>query len=110
MTQTLSWVVPGKAKRGHAALWLAVFLLLEAMEIFPALHLFIHSDADEPDHECAVTLFTHGQAHGADTAVPILRPEPAVVFNPSRPQVVFVSADVRQLPGRGPPSFPSFPS
>jgi hypothetical protein len=108
--QTLSWIVPGKAKRRHAALWLAVFLLLEAMEIFPALHLFIHSDAGDPDHECAVTLFTHGQVHGADAAVPILRPEPVVVFSQSRPEVLFVSTDVRLLPGRGPPSPPSLPS
>ena len=64
----------------------------------------------DPDHECAVTLFTHGQVHGADAAVPVLRPEPAAVFIQSWREAGFVSTDVPLRPGRGPPSLRFLPS
>jgi len=102
--QAISWVWPGKSKQAHAALWLGVFLLLQGMVVFPGLHALIHGDAPDPRHECAVTLFTHGQVHGAEAAVPVLRPEPAAVFIQSRREAVFVSTDVPLPPGRGPPS------
>ena len=102
--QALSWVLSRKAKKAHAALWLGVFLLLQAMVVFPGLHSLIHADASDPGHECAVTLFAHGQVHGTDAAVPVLRPEPAAVFIQSRREAVFVSRDVRLRAGRGPPS------
>ena len=105
-----SWVLSRKAKPAHAGLWLGVFLLLQAMVVLPGLHALIHADASDPSHQCAVTLFTHGQVHGADGAVPVLRPEPAAVFVQSRREAAFVSTDVRLLPGRGPPSLLSLPS
>jgi len=108
--KALSWVWSRKAKKAHAVLWLGVFLLLEAMVVFPGLHALIHADASDPDHECAVTLFTHGQVHGADAAVPVLRPEPVAAFIQPWREAVFVSRDVRLLPGRGPPSLPSLHS
>jgi hypothetical protein len=103
----ISWMLPRNAKKAHAALWLGVFLMLQAMVVFPGVHALFHSDASDPDHNCAVTLFAHGQAHGADAAVPIVRPEPVALFIQSRPEAGFVSTDVRLLPGRGPPSLPS---
>lgn len=109
MQQALSWAFSRKAKRGLAALSFAVFLLLQAMVTFPGLHALFHRDASEPDHECAVTLFVHGQVHCADAAVPVLRPDPLPVFIQSLREAVFVSADVRLLPVRGPPSLPSLP-
>jgi hypothetical protein len=109
MQQALSWAFSRKAKRGLAALGLAVFLLLLAMVTFPGLHALFHRDASEPDHECAVTLFVHGQVHCADAVVPVLRPEPLPIFIQSLRAAVFVSTDVRLLPGRGPPSLPSLP-
>ena len=104
MKQAISWLWPGKSKQAHAVLWIGVFLFLQAMVVFPGLHELIHADASDPRHECAVTLFTHGQAHGAEAAVPLLRPEPAAVFVQSPREAVLVSTDVRLLPGRGPPS------
>ena len=104
MQQALSWVFSRKAKRAHAGLWLGVFLLLQAMVVFPGLHALIHADASDRDHECAVTLFAHGQVHGADAAVPVVRPEPAAVFIQSWREAAFVSTDIPLLPGRGPPS------
>ena len=99
----ISWVLSRKAKQAHAVLSLSVFLLLQAMVVLPGLHVLIHADASNPDHECAVTLFTHGQVHGADAAVPVLRPEPAAVFIQPRREAVFVFTDVPLPPGRGPP-------
>ena len=110
MKQALSWVFSRKAKRGLAALCLAVFLLLQAMVVLPGLHALFHSDASDPGHQCAVTLFAHGQIHCPDAAVPVVRPEPPALFIPSRREAGFVSTDVRLLPGRGPPSLPSLPS
>jgi hypothetical protein len=74
------------------------------------LHALLHKDASEPGHQCAVTLFAHGQVHCPDAAVPVVRSEPMVVFVASRPAAVFVSSDVRLLPDRGPPSLLSLPS
>jgi hypothetical protein len=108
--QAISWVLSRNAQRAYAAFWLGVFLLLQTMVVFPELHALIHSDAADSNHNCAVTLFTHGQVHGADAAVPVVRPEPVALFIQSLREAVFVSTDVRLLPGRGPPSFPSLPS
>jgi hypothetical protein len=108
--QAFSWVLSRKAKQAHAVLWLGVFLALQAMVVFPGLHARIHADASGRDHQCAVTLFTHGQVHGAEAAVPVVRPEPAAVFIQSWREAGFASTDVRLLPGRGPPSFPSLPN
>jgi hypothetical protein len=110
VNQAISWLWPGKSKQAHAVLWLSVFLFLQAMVVFPGLHELIHADASDPRHECAVTLFTHGQVHGAEAAVPVLRPEPASVFIQVRREAVFVSTDVPRLPGRGPPCLLSLPS
>jgi hypothetical protein len=96
-----------KPNRACAAFWLGIFLLLQAMVVFPGLHEMIHSDAGHEDHHCAVTLFTHGQVHGADAELPVFRPEPVAVFVQARPETPSVSPDLRLLPGRGPPSFPS---
>ncbi len=109
MKQLFPWVFSRKAKRGLAALSVAVFLLLQAMVTFPGLHELLHHDAAEPDHQCAVTLFVHGQVHYADTVIPVLRPEPLPVFVQSLREAIFVSPDVRLLPGRGPPFLPSLP-
>lgn len=47
------------------ALLIVHVLLIGAMAASPQLHEFVHSDADHPDHECAVTLFASGS--GAST-------------------------------------------
>jgi len=80
------------------------------MVALPGLHVLFHSDASDPGHQCAVTLFAHGQVHCPEAAVPVVRPEPLAVFVQSRREAGFVSTDVRLLPGRGPPSLPSLPS
>jgi hypothetical protein len=51
-----------------AANGIALVLLLAALAASPGLHAWLHGDAGEADHECAVTLFQHG----ADVAVAVL--------------------------------------
>ena len=80
------------------------------MVVLPGLHLLFHSDASEPGHQCAVTLFAHGQVHCPEPALPVVRPQPLALFIQSRREAAFVSTDVRLLPVRGPPSLLSLPS
>jgi hypothetical protein len=87
----------------------ALILGLSFLSACPALHEIIHPDAANPDHDCAVMLFAHGQVGLADATVAILqRLEPvAVAVQPWR-EIDFVSTDVLLLPSRGPPSSLSF--
>jgi hypothetical protein len=104
----LSWIFLRKRKQARAAFSLGVFLLLQAMVVFPGLHSLIHADAADRDHVCAVTLFTHGQVHCPDAAVPVVRPLPLRDFIQFCQASVLVPTDVRLLPVRGPPARPSF--
>jgi hypothetical protein len=38
--------------------------------------------------------------------VPVFRAPLGLIFSQSPPRVIFVSADIRLLPGRGPPAAP----
>ena len=44
-----------------AAGLLAAHLLVISMAMAPALHTWLHGDASEPDHQCAVTAMIDGQ-------------------------------------------------
>jgi hypothetical protein len=43
-----------------AAGGIALVLLLAVLAASPGLHAWLHGDAGEADHECAITLFQHG--------------------------------------------------
>ena len=94
-------------KPALAALLVGVILLLDAMAACPALHELIHHDADQPGHECAVTMFMHGKV---DTAtVEVVVPWIAIQVEPSR-QIEFsiFSPAIENLPqGRAPPALRS---
>lgn len=47
---------------------IVLVLLLAVLAASPQLHAWLHGDAGEADHECAVTLFQHG----ADAVVEVL--------------------------------------
>ena len=96
-----------KKRRSASALLLGLFLSLQAMAVLPALHALVHHDASEPGHECAVTLFSHGQVDASTTTVPVVCAPAPLVFSQSPPGIIFVSTDVRLLPGRGPPASPA---
>lgn len=92
------------ASRGVAGLSLFLFVFLQAAAAVPALHLLIHHDANDVGHECAVTLFTHGQAHHSTAAAAPARPAPRVAGWEQLLPTEVSSVDIRLLPCRGPPS------
>src|SRR5271166_1428409 len=55
-------------RKTSAVLLCGVVLFLAALAASPSLHEWLHHDADEPGHECAVTLFLHGQVSAAAVA------------------------------------------
>ena len=79
-------------------LWLQL-----AMAASETLHKFIHQDADQPGHECAVTLFAHGQVETSPVDVPVLPPVTGVETTPQPVPCVFSAPGQQLPPGRGPP-------
>jgi hypothetical protein len=81
----------------------ALVLLLNAMAVSPALHAMVHADAGDTQHQCAVTLFAHGQVDAASVDVPIASltalPERSLRFEFS----VFAPVVDQLLSGRAPP-------
>ncbi len=47
----------------------ALVVLLVVFAASPALHEWLHPDADHADHECAITLFMHGVDAGGAAVV-----------------------------------------
>ena len=84
---------------------LSVFLvlLLNLLAASPSLHEKFHADAGHAEHQCAVTLFAHGQVDSACVDVPVSLP---LNFDIAAPQVAFsdFSPAIENLPsGRAPP-------
>jgi hypothetical protein len=93
------------ARQGAAALCLLIFLVLQAMATFPALHALVHHDSTDPSHNCAVTMFLQGQVHASSPAVNVVRSAPIFYTQPFVAAADFVAADVQLLPSCGPPAF-----
>jgi hypothetical protein len=94
------------AKSAIAGLLLVSWLFTTAMAACPALHEYFHHDAGSPDHQCAVTLFTHGQLMTADTAPVLAVFVLLMVFGvPLVKLAEFSSVDLRLGFGRAPPHF-----
>jgi hypothetical protein len=93
------------SKTLFAGLLIGVVLFMTAMASSEALHKLVHHDADQAGHECAATLFAHGQVDSAVCDVPAVIPTAPVESNPLAEFSVF-SSTVENLPlGRAPPSF-----
>ena len=90
--------------RSAVAVSLVLLLWLQlAMAASETLHKFIHTDADQPGHECAVTLFAHGQVETTTVDVPVLPPVTGVEITPRQFPLVFSAPSQLLPPGRGPP-------
>jgi len=80
-----------------------IILLLNLLAASPSLHELLHHDANQPGHQCAVTVFAHGQVDSSvvDVAMPI----PAATIEFSPPILVSVPSALAAAlpPGRGPP-------
>jgi hypothetical protein len=92
-----------QSKAVIASLLAGLVLLLGAMAACPALHELIHHDADEPGHECAVTLIAHGQMDSPVVEVAAIIPVAPVEFSPLASSPFFSALAATLPPGRGPP-------
>jgi hypothetical protein len=81
-------------------LQMLVLLLLVAC---PTLHHALHPDNDRSEHQCAVTLFAHGQVDSPVVEVAVVIPVTPVEYLPLTLASLF-NIQVETLPpGRGPP-------
>jgi hypothetical protein len=86
-----------------ASLLAGLVLLLDAMAANPALHELIHKDANQTDHQCAVTMFAHGQVDSTPVDVAVVVPQTFVTDPPALEYSIF-SPTIDSLPaGRAPP-------
>jgi hypothetical protein len=83
---------------------LVLFLTLQTFAASPSLHHFIHQDAKQPDHQCAVTLISHGQV--VLTLIEVSVTAPVIVADelPVPVLPVLAALEYRLLPERAPPS------
>jgi hypothetical protein len=80
-------------------------LLVNLLAAAPELHHLVHADASHADHQCAVTLFAHGQMDSASTSVPVTAPQFFATVSQQIEASVFRPA-IEHLPaGRAPPIF-----
>jgi hypothetical protein len=92
------------AKKVFSLLCLAIFLSLQALVTCPALHKWLHHDADKADHDCAVTMLAHGNLHLGSSTPVVVSPAPSVIEKVLEPISLVLRVNYRLLPGRAPPS------
>jgi hypothetical protein len=86
-----------------ASLLSGIVLLVNAMAACPSLHELLHADAGQVGHQCAVTMFTHGQVDSTSFDVPVVAPLPVIQTVSFAYSSVFCPA-IQYLPaGRAPP-------
>ena len=80
-----------------------IVLLLNLLAASPSLHERLHPDAGQSDHQCAVTMFAHGQVDSStvDVAMPV--PTATIEFSPQILASVPAALVATLPPGRGPP-------
>jgi hypothetical protein len=87
-----------------AVLLIGLVSLLNLMAVAPALHQAIHHDAGRADHDCAVTMFAHGNVELATCDIPVVMPTIGITTTPLLELSVFSTA-IENLPfGRAPPA------
>lgn len=60
---------------------IGAFLFANALSVSPQLHERVHPDANQTNHECAITLVAAGNYHHATTGSLIVFPAPAIQFS-----------------------------
>lgn len=81
-----------------------LYIFIVTMAASPAIHHFIHPDADQGSHHCAATLLSQGQVDAASIGTVVVRPDLLLgnFILPAAPELA--TADYRLMPGRAPPS------
>jgi len=94
-----------------ALLCLALFVAFQLFASSGALHRCLHPDSGDPQHACALTMWTHGQANLGGGMAPLVLLAALILFLlPSLTETVLPGIDCRLYFGRGPPSCqPFFP-
>jgi hypothetical protein len=59
----------------------AAFAWTLALSVSPQLHERVHPDANQGNHECAITLVSAGNYDHGTTGSPIVVPAPAIQFS-----------------------------
>ncbi len=92
------------SRRVPAVICLALFLILQVFTSSETLHKLIHPDADSADHQCAITMFVHGQVNSVETGVAVIVLVAAIFFAvPPLQSAVFSSFDYPFSASRAPP-------
>ena len=102
--RTVNSFVPDVIRRSVAWLLAALVLALVVLTVCPAAHEWLHGDADQADHSCAITLF----AQGVTTAMATLAVAPVIwlllLVAVVRRSVFIQEPEFVHLPGRAPPT------
>ena len=98
-------IISKSGKPALSGLLVALVLLLNALAASPALHELIHKDADQAGHDCAITMFAHGQVDSVSGEVPVAVPLALIETTPSSIFSVPSTAIENLPPGRAPPVF-----
>ena len=83
---------------------LFLLFLLQTLAASDALHLDLHADAAEADHQCAVTHFSNGKVDLDPPAIALPLPPQLFVLSGPVAQIFIFEPSLLLLPSRGPPS------
>jgi len=102
--RTLKLAAPARKLFGVLGIFLVVALMLASAH--RPLHHAVHSDADHPEHSCAITLFSQSQVN-LGSLVPLFAffCSAYFVFLISPEVASFTEPTFRLPPSCGPPSF-----
>ncbi len=78
-------------------------LLLNLLASSSSLHECFHADASQAGHQCAVTMFAHGQVDSPVVVVALPIPPALTEFLPQFPVSIPDALVATLPPGRGPP-------
>lgn len=96
--------LPAPARRWTAAICALLIWGLGLLAVSPQLHAAIHPDADHANHECAVTLFSHGVDAGMGLPTMVEAPLLSVSdLCPVAPALPATDTQFRLPPACGPP-------
>ena len=76
---------------------------VQILAAVPFLHALIHADCNSPTHECAVTLFSHGQVNASDVTVRVVLAPAPTALHKTFCAGPLVSRDEPLRSARGPP-------